>query len=87
MFTSNFVNALLGVVEEELQAARYPAEVAVPLLRQTIAKAAAIGSFAAQTGPAVRGDVAVMKSQAETLSPEYRPVYEALSQLIMNKHR
>lgn len=87
VFTSNFVNALLGVVEEELQAARYPAEVAVPLLRQTIAKAAAIGSFAAQTGPAVRGDVAVMKSQAETLSPEYRPVYEALSQLIMNKHR
>lgn len=87
VFTSNFVNVLLGVVEEELAAAGYPAEVAVPLLRQTVEKASAIGAFAAQTGPAVRGDVAVMKSQEATLPEEYRAVYRALSELIMKKHK
>lgn len=86
VFTSNFVNVLLGVVEEELGEAGYPAEVAVPLLRQTIEKAASIGSFAAQTGPAVRGDIAVMKSQLATLAPQYREVYKVLSELIMKKH-
>lgn len=86
VFTSNFVNVLLGVVEEELKEAGYPAEVAVPLLRQTIEKAASIGSFAAQTGPAVRGDMAVMRSQLSTLAPEYREVYKVLSELIMKKH-
>lgn len=87
VFTSNFVNVLLGVVDEELAAAGYPPEVAVPLLRQTIEKASAIGTYAAQTGPAVRGDEAVMKSQEATLPQEYRAVYRALSELIMKKHR
>jgi len=86
VFTSNFVNVLLGVVEEELKKADYPADVAVPLLKQTINKAAAIGSYAAQTGPAVRGDVAVMKSQLATLDSQYREVYKVLSELIMQKH-
>lgn len=87
VFTSNFVNVLLGVVEEELAAASYPAEVAVPLLHQTIEKASAIGSYAAQTGPAVRGDEDVMKSQEATLPEEYRSVYRVLSELIMKKHK
>lgn len=86
VFTSNFVNALLGVVDEELRAAGYPASVAEPLLRQTIEKASAIGSYEAQTGPAVRGDIAVMRSQISALAPEYREVYRSLSQLIMKKH-
>ena len=85
-FTNNFVNAILGVVDEELAAAGYPAEVAEPLLRLTIAKAGAIGSFAAQTGPAVRGDMEVMRSQCNTVAPEYREVYRAISNLIMKKH-
>ena len=86
VFTSNFVNVLLGVVDDELRAASYPPEVAEPLLRQTIEKASAIGSYAAQTGPAVRGDIAVMRSQMEILAREYRPVYKVLSELIMQKH-
>lgn len=86
VFTSNFVNVLLGVVDEELQRAGYPPEVAEPLLRQTIEKAGAIGSYAAQTGPAVRGDMAVMRSQMLTLDPVYREAYKVLSELIMQQH-
>ncbi len=86
VFTSNFVNVLLGAVEEELKASDYPAEVAVPLLRQTIEKAAAIGSFAAQTGPAVRGDIEVMMRQLAAVDPKYRETYKVLSDLIMKIH-
>lgn len=86
VFTSNFVNVLLGAVEKQLARAGYPSEVAEPLLEQTIAKAHEIGSFKAQTGPAVRGDKAVMASQLADVDPEYAEAYKVLSELIMKIH-
>lgn len=86
VFTSNFVNVLLGAVEKQLKRAGYPPEVAEPLLEQTIAKARAIGSFRAQTGPAVRGDRAVMASQLVDVEPDYADAYKVLSELIMKLH-
>lgn len=87
VFTSNFVNVLLGAVEKQLMRAGYPPEVAEPLLEQTIAKARSIGSFNAQTGPAVRGDKAVMASQLADVDPDYTDAYRVLSELIMKIHK
>lgn len=86
VFTSNFVNVLLGAVEKQLARAGYPTEVVEPLLEQTIAKANAIGSYKAQTGPAVRGDKAVIASQLADVDPDYADVYRVLSDLIMKIH-
>lgn len=86
VFTSNFTNTIIGVVQTILDNAGFSRDVAVPLLNQTLAKAAEIGAYAAQTGPAVRGDIAVMKKQLEELPEEFRPTYRALSQLIMSQH-
>ena len=73
VFTSNFTNTIIGVVQTILDNAGFSRDVAVPLLNQTLAKAAEIGAYAAQTGPAVRGDIAVMKKQLEELPEDFRP--------------
>lgn len=86
VFTSNFTNCLIGEVQRILDDAGFSRDVAVPLLEQTLAKASEIGAYAAQTGPAVRGDMAVMKKQIGELPANVRPVYRALSELIMSQH-
>lgn len=86
VFTSNFTNVLLECVEHVLAPAGYGLDVVRPLVEATISKAYAITPHEAQTGPAIRGDKAVIARQQASL-PEYmRPAYAELTKLIQYYH-
>lgn len=82
VFANNFVNAMLGRAAGILAAEGLPLDVVEPLVRATVDKAFAIGPHDAQTGPARRGDAAVMARQLERLPEELRPLYREISALI-----
>ena len=86
VFSSNFVNILLEMVEDILAGADYPLDTVQPLVEATVAKAFEAGPHAAQTGPARRGDTAVMAKHAAALPEDKRAVYELLSQYIVKSH-
>lgn len=82
VFSNNFVNILLEKTGEILAAKGMQLDVVEPLVRATIDKAFSIGPLAAMTGPARRGDTAVMQRQYDALTDELKPVYQILSDLI-----
>ena len=86
VFTSNFTNILLEGVERVLAPEGYDLEVVRPLLEATVAKAFAIGPHAAQTGPARRGDHAVIRAHEQALPDDLRVVYHTLSEAILKSH-
>lgn len=86
VFASNFINVLLEVVYRQLDIAGYPHEVSSPLIAATIEKAESIGTMAAQTGPAKRGDVDVMIAQIDRLDDRHKPIYSLLSNIIFENH-
>ncbi|MCM1067289.1 MAG: DUF2520 domain-containing protein [Muribaculaceae bacterium] len=86
VFTSNFTNILLEGVERVLAPEGYDLDVVRPLLEATVEKAFAIGPHAAQTGPARRGDLAVIKAHEQALPDDLRAVYHILSEAILKSH-
>lgn len=82
VFSNNFVNILLEKTGQVLASKGLQLDVVEPLVRATIDKAFSIGPHAAMTGPARRGDTAVMQRQYEALTDELKPVYQILSDLI-----
>lgn len=87
VFSSNFPNILLECTADILAHAGYGIEVVEPLVRAMIDKAFAIGPHAAQTGPARRGDLAVIESQKAALPPDLSNIYAVLTEKIINSHR
>ena len=83
VFSSNFVNILLEMVEDILAQANYPLDIVKPLVEATVAKAFEAGPHNAQTGPARRGDTSVMSKHTAALPYDKRQVYELLSQYII----
>lgn len=86
VFTSNFSNVLLECVQRVLDEGGYSLDVVRPLMEATVAKAFEIGPHAAQTGPARRGDFAVINRQESSLSDDLQPVYRTLTDLILRLH-
>lgn len=87
VFTSNFTNVLLESVQKVLEPEGYTLDVVKPLIELSVSKAFAIGPHAAQTGPARRGDTAVMARQEAALPDYLKPVYRELSKLIIEYHK
>lgn len=85
VLSSNFPIYLLEMTREVL--GDIPLNVVEPLAFASLQKAFAMGPADALTGPARRGDVAVVKRQAEAL-PEglSRRIYLDISQAILNKY-
>lgn len=83
VFTSNFTNVLMESVQHILGDAGYDLGVVDPLLHATVDKLFAIGPHDAQTGPARRGDFAVIERQYNSLPEDLRPVYRTLTDLIL----
>lgn len=87
VLTSNFPIYLLQMVERVLAEVDLPLSTVAPLLEATIAKAFEVGPGQAMTGPARRGDTAVIQKQLNSIkSSEDRAVYEALSRAILAKY-
>ena len=91
VFAANFTNHMYVVAEEILNDAGLPFDTVKPLITEVAAKAVALCSpVDAQTGPAVRGDMATVnrhlklladdKSGHEGLAELHRKIYEKISQ-------
>lgn len=84
VLANNFVNALIRSAEITAESTGYSAEFIYPILQQTVINAIENGAKNSQTGPAVRGDRAVMEKHIQLLEnqPEMLKVYEDLSAYI-----
>ena len=84
----NFTNHLLYVAQQHLQQHNIAPELLHPLIQETIQKSFALGPFAAQTGPAVRGDVPTLQRHLQLLhqDPLMQQVYRDLSTHIAQQH-
>lgn len=87
VFACNFTNHMYAIAAQLLSRADLDFSVLGPLLRTTLAKALAQGPEASQTGPAARGDMAVMQSHEASLDAEQRQIYHLISQSIMQQYK
>ncbi len=87
VFASNFPNILYEITGKILADAGYPLDTVRPLVEALTAKAFDMGPHDAQTGPARRGDLQVMRSHEEALPPELAQIYHILSEYIVNTHK
>lgn len=83
VFACNFPNALYAMSAELLRRNGLPFEAMLPLIDETAAKVHTLHPKDAQTGPARRGDEAVMQSQRALLDDELLAVYDMLSDYIL----
>lgn len=74
---ANHLVALLGQVERVAETAGLPLEAFLPLARGALDDVTMLGTRAALTGPAARGDVATLESHRAVLAPEELESYEA----------
>ena len=87
VFANNFTNHLFGVARTLLENNNLPFELIVPLMQQTTENAIHNHPFDVQTGPVVRKDYGTIMIHIELLKdyPEYRQLYELLSQSIVKQ--
>lgn len=85
VFASNFSNVLYGIAKNILESnTQLPFELLYPLIKETAVKIKDLPPHKAQTGPASRGDKAVMERQLELLKHhrEWIQIYHLLSDQI-----
>lgn len=86
VFACNFTNHLWAVADKILrEQPGLDITFLEPLLRETLRKAMTVAPEMAQTGPARRGDTAVMERHKALLSPDDAELYDYISKRIM-KH-
>lgn len=85
VFACNFTNLLWGVAKDLMRGIGCSLIELEPLIRTTLDKAVAYNPSDVQTGPASRGDVAVMTTQQRLLAKPWDDIYAALSQAISNR--
>jgi len=87
IFACNFTNHLYYVAEEILKNSGLPFDILKPLIRETAEKIMDVEPAEAQTGPARRNDLNVIKQHLEMLdNDEYRELYEKISKMIADKY-
>lgn len=82
VFACNFTNALYAMSAQLLEANGLPFDAMLPLIDETAAKVHSLHPREAQTGPARRGDAAVMQQQASMLDGELLDTYNIISNYI-----
>lgn len=86
VFACNFTNHLLTLAERVAREAGRPLDDFRPLINETMRKAALIGPYDGQTGPARRGATAVMEAHEALLPPDLRNIYHILSESIASTY-
>lgn len=88
VFASNFSNYLYGIADQMMQQTGLPFELLHPLMVETTRKACAMHPHQGQTGPAVRGDTAVILRHLELLKgrEHWHDIYKLLSEGIAEQH-
>lgn len=84
VFANNFTNAMAVAADSLLKKAGFDFSVVLPLMKQTIRKLENITPLNAQTGPAKRKDLEIIKTHLEMLESDLllRDLYSQLSTLI-----
>lgn len=87
VFACNFSNLIWHIAEELLEKQGLDFALLDPLLRETLEKALRLNPSHSQTGPAVRGDEAILQKHHELLfGTSYQQLYTQLSRLIQDKN-
>lgn len=84
VLVNNFPNALYRMAEEVLEKTSIPFKVLLPLIDETASKVHSLSPKDAQTGPAKRGDQAVMDKHCSLLNDEDADIYRIISKRIYN---
>lgn len=84
VFACNFSNHLVALADKLLQENGMDYKLLLPLLKETVKKLETLTPQGAQTGPAVRGDLKILKSHEEMLkdNKEMLEIYRLLSESI-----
>lgn len=83
VFANNFANYMFAIAADILKDTQIPFAALLPLIEQTAQKVKTLSPREAQTGPAIRGDEAVIAHHLSLLkSDEQRELYRLLSQQI-----
>ena len=92
VFANNFANEMYAIAAELLQDTHIPFLALLPLIDRTAAKVHTLSPKDAQTGPARRGDTAVMQHHLSLLdtintphAADYHTLYQLLSKLIADR--
>ncbi len=88
VFASNFTNHMLTISKDIMQQNSLEYDWLKPLISETMNKSFQLGSGAAQTGPAKRGDLETLEKHLEFLKddPSLVEVYKVMSQHIINRY-
>lgn len=87
VIANNFSNHLWYLAEHELKKANLPYEILQPLLQETLAKSMEQGPYHAQTGPAKRGDEAIVQKHLDLIEdPKLKELYHQLSKSILDTY-
>ncbi|MDE5744988.1 MAG: DUF2520 domain-containing protein, partial [Paramuribaculum sp.] len=79
VFACNFVNYLWSNADDILRADGESLDVLYPLIKETLAKAEAITPYAAQTGPARRGDTQVTERHVTVMTERQARLYRFIA--------
>jgi len=84
VFANNFTNHLMGVAKDLLAQYQLPEHLLDELIQRTAKQAITHHPFSVQTGPVARNDMETVSMHIQLLqqNPQYRQVYEMLSQSI-----
>lgn len=88
VFACNYINRMLVHADDVLEDCPFGLGTLVPLIGETVAKAVAMGPRKAQTGPARRGDIGVLKSHQEALThlPDAQELYTFIARQILDDY-
>lgn len=82
VWASNFANHLWTITSDILHRENIPFSVMLPLIDETVSKLSVMTPREAQTGPARRGDMSVIKAHEEMLPDLLKEIYLLLSDSI-----
>lgn len=87
VMVNNFTNHLYSLAKQQMDANALDFNLLKPLLRETVEKLDDLEPSEAQTGPAKRGDSAVIEKHLSSLSGRTKEIYKLLSDSILEKHK
>ena len=84
VFACNFANHMWTLAADVMSRDGLPFDAMLPLIESTVEKLHHLSPSQSQTGPAARGDEAVMRRHLSMLHGDEEAIYRMLSQSIMN---
>lgn len=86
VFACNFTNHLFAIAEELCHQKNIPFEYLLPLISETTEKIKNLSPKDAQTGPARRNDLPILKKHISGLDGNTKKIYEIISQNIIKTY-